>query len=514
MAQAVIFWGTFALTGLIILAHRMPLKQALNAILSRCIHHILVSVYPVRHVQDFSPLPTCIYEFPNGQGDQAKFFHGRQNSEVWEKQHGAIYRLWSGVSPEVVITRADHVQAVFKDSNMHSKAVNNNSGWFMGEILGQCVGLISGEQWKRVRAVVDVPFCHSTATSYVPAIRKRTKNFLQELWETKELSHGVLRPADDLKLFPFLITADIIYGPLTSELESELRELAPQREALFQWVMEGGLPRFAVSAYLPWTKANRDLAAFKEQWRLFNEKAHKSAVNRGILGAPIVDFFRARAEGKLSEREMLHTLDEMLFANLDVTIGAISWNVVFLAADRDVRARLLAEIESSGSGDSYVLSSTTLLAACVNESARLRPLAAFSVPQSIPTPRVVGGYMFPAGTNFIVDSYALNVRSPYWGKDGDFYRPDRFLERQRGGSTKIRYNYWRFGFGPRQCMGKYVADLVLRELLVQLVEGYELGLMLKESKEGSDEWERNPAVWIDHPDLQIKCVKKTQRADA
>ncbi|KAI0418127.1 cytochrome P450 [Xylaria grammica] len=499
MAQTASFYGIIALIGFALLALWKPLQQVFNIILSRFIHLVLVSVNPVRHAEDASSLPTCVYEFPNGQGGQAKFFHGRQNSEAWEKQHGSIYRLWSGASPEVVITRADHVQVVFKDSSTHTKAINNNSGWFMGEILGQCVGLISGEQWKRVHAVVEVPFRHSTANRYVSAIQKRTKDCLQELWDTKELSRGVLRPADDLRLLPFLITADIIYGPLT-----------PRRESLFQWVLGGGLPRFAVSAYLPWTKANCDLAAFEQQWRTFNEKAHKSAIERGILEAPIVGFFQARADGKLSEREMLHTLDEMLFANLDVTIGAVGWNVVFLAADRTIRERLLAEIEPSDARDGYILSSTTLLAACVNESARLRPLAAFSVPQSIPTPRVVGGYMFPAGTNFIIDSYALNVRNPYWGKDGDCYRPDRFLERQKGGSTESRYNYWRFGFGPRQCMGKYVADLVVRELLVQLVKGYELGLMPKESTEGSDEWERNPAVWIDHPSLQIRCVKKTQ----
>ena len=407
-----------------------------------------------------------------------------------------------------VITQADHVRAVFKDSNNHTKAVNNNSGWFMGEILGQCVGLVSGKQWKRVRSVVEVPFSHITAATYVSTIHRRTEIFLQELWDTKELSRGYLRPADDLKLLPFLITADIIYGPLTRELDSQLRALAPQREALFQWVMKGGLPRFAISAYMPWTKANRDLAAFQQSWRAFNEVAYQSALKRGLQTAPIIDFFQACANEKLSECEMLQTLDEMLFANLDVTIGAVSWNIVFLAADRAVRERLLAEVSSSDDRDSYILTSTTLLAACVNESARLRPLAAFSVPQSIPTPRVVGGYVFPAGTNFIIDSYALNVRNPYWGEDGDCYRPDRFLERQKGGSTEARYNYWRFGFGPRQCMGKYVADLVVRELLVQLIEGYELRLQLKESKEGSEEWERNPAVWIDHPDLKIKCVKK------
>ncbi|KAI0423634.1 hypothetical protein F5Y09DRAFT_203362 [Xylaria sp. FL1042] len=38
MAQAAIFYGTIALIGLILLAFRMSLRQALNVVLSRCIH--------------------------------------------------------------------------------------------------------------------------------------------------------------------------------------------------------------------------------------------------------------------------------------------------------------------------------------------------------------------------------------------------------------------------------------------------------------------------------------------
>jgi gliotoxin/aspirochlorine/mycotoxins biosynthesis cytochrome P450 monooxygenase len=342
----------------------------------------------------------------------------------------------------------------------------------------------------------------------VEIIRKRTEAFITELWNTKDLSRGLLRPADDLKLLPFLVTADVIYGPLTEELEAEIRALAPQREALFHKIIKGGLSRFKIAACIPWLEVNRELEAFQQRWHAFNEAAHQSALDRGLTDAPIVDFFKALETQKLSKSELMHTLDEMLFANLDVTIGAVSWNIIFLAAHKEMQARLHSEfeVEMQDKGNSkYLLSSTTLLAACVNESARLRPLAAFSVPQAVPTQRVVGGYVFPAGTNFIIDSYALNVRNPYWGEERALYRPDRFLEREKGGSTELRYNYWRFGFGPRQCMGKYVADLVVRELLMQLVEGYDMELMAsKESKE----WERNPGVWIDHPDMQIKCEKK------
>ncbi|PYI03212.1 cytochrome P450 monooxygenase, partial [Aspergillus sclerotiicarbonarius CBS 121057] len=483
------------------------IQHAINRFISAIIRAHLARRYPVHHVDDNTPLPTLPYQWPDGQGDGAKFLHGQSNSERWERQFGAIYRLWSGMNPEVVLTRPEHIQAVFKDSHQHLKAKNNNSGYLLGELLGQCVGLVSQEQWQRVRAVMEKPFHRSASTTYLPLIRRRTEQYFQELWETRDLSRGLLDPADDLKLLPFLVVAEIVYGRLAPDVEAELRRLAPQRETLMKHVIQGGLSRFSWSRFLP-TQANRELAAFRHRWLAFNELAHRRAVEQK-LDAPIIDFFAARDVGQLTTPELLHTLDEMLYANLDVTIGGVSWNVIFLAAHQDIASRLHQEIthhrtSSSSDLDTYLLSNTTLLAACIEESARLRPLAAFSVPQAIPTPRTIGGYHFPAGTTFIIDSYALNIRNAYWGDDRHVYQPERFLARN---PTQARYNFWRFGFGPRQCMGRFVASVVIRLVLVYLVEGYELGMVGE--KGGVEEWGRNGEVWINHPDMKVQCVKRS-----
>lgn len=69
-------------------------------------------------------------------------------------------------------------------------------------------------------------------------------------------------------------------------------------------------------------------------------------------------------------------------------------------------------------------------------------------------------FIIPAHTDFIVNSCALNMQNPFWGADAQRYAPERFLENK---STRLRYNYWRFGFGPRQRMGKHLADLVVSE---------------------------------------------------
>ncbi|MCJ1366514.1 hypothetical protein MMC16_005643 [Acarospora aff. strigata] len=480
---------------------RRILKEKSIDIISSVINTYLCYRYPVNHLEDNTPLPTCPYRWPNGQGDVAKFLEGGENSDLWGKQFGSLYRIWSGMTPEVVLTRPEHIQAVFKDSDKHSKAVDNNSGYLMSQILGQCVGLISRDQWKNVRAITEKPFLRSTATSYVSIIERRTRRHFDELRSNSNLTHGFIDPAEDLKLLPFWVVAEVVYGELSPEMEHQLRELAPEREALFKHVIQGGLARFKWSKYLP-TEANRALADFRTKWHAFNEFAHQRAVTLNT-NAPIVQMFSAASAGTVTYEQLYHTLDEMLYANLDVTLGGISWNLVFLAAHPSTQTALRAELASHRAAHGpdnlgpHLLSSSSLLAACISESARLRPLAAFSVPQSAPTPRTIANYTFPAGTNFVIDSYALNTRNPYWGADVGEYRPERFLERK---ATEARYNYWRFGFGPRQCMGKYVADLIIRALLVHLVDGFELGLVDKEGV-----WGRDRGNWINHPKMVLRC---------
>ncbi|KAL1856874.1 hypothetical protein Daus18300_010637 [Diaporthe australafricana] len=300
--------------------------------------------------------------------------------------------------------------------------------------------------------------------------------------------------------------ADILYGDrLPPGLKKELDNLTVLRDSLWATMIQGGTTRFAWSQYLP-TKTARNLRDFKRRWAVFNDQAHDIA-RQEQSQACILPWYDEVKNGKIEKEKLLQTIDEMLFANLDVTMGGISWSLLFLAANEDVQEEIRQEIaqarsttEATGPGwDDYIKTPSSMLAASVLESSRLAPLAAFSVPQAAPTERVVGGFLVPAGTNFIVDTHALNIRNPYWGPDGDTYRPARFLEGRK--PSEMRYQFWRFGFGPRQCLGKYVVDLIIRTVVAQLVEGYRLRLT------ETTHWDKNPRTWIKHPDTEIRCDK-------
>lgn len=369
----------------------------------------------------------------------------------------------------------------------------------MSQVLGQCVGLVSGEDWRKVRAITEVPFQHKAVKDYVFSVQSCVQQYMQNLHVHAKLSQGILDPAGDMKMLPFFVVAEVIYGELSPDMVADLRKLAPNRERLFKYVIAGGLARYSWSKFLP-TSANHALRGFRQAWRAFNQKALARA--RLISPQPpIVDMYAAVDDGGITEEQLLQTLDESLYANLDVTTGALSWNLVWLASSPQTRQRLREEIQTfkhQQKMDQYLLNNQNFLNACILESSRLKPLAAFSVPQAAPSERILDDWVIPARTNFVVDSYALNIRNEYWGADRTKYRPDRFFELKK---KDIRYHFWRFGFGPRQCMGKYVADLMIRCLLVHILENYELDLPDEKA-----EWKRDPESWITHPQMDLKCV--------
>jgi cytochrome P450 len=404
------------------------------------------------------------------------------------------------------------VHAVFKDSNLHLKAKNSNQGWLCGEILEHCVGLLNLDNWTRVRAIFVETFHQSKSISYVPLIQRRIQGHFQILKRTNQFTPKRMhvRPADDLKFLPFWIVCDIIYGDLTETMEMQLLQIFPLRDRIGREVTRGGFSRFSISRFFP-TSLNHTLREFKKKWRDFNDQTYQEA-QIAALGSrhPIISMYAAVEDGRISKTELLHTLDELTFDNLDVITANLGWILVFLAANSSTQEEVRAEItkiRNTGSPDAwanYLSGSSTLLMACVLESTRLKPTAPVSINQAITTDRIIDHFLIPAGTNFLVDTHALNVADPYWGEDSTIYRPKRFLEGRRMAS--MRYHFFRYGFGPRQCLGKNVADLFLKATVAYLVENYRLDLA-KGISHIPDEWESKANNFFNLPAQEIVCTE-------
>lgn len=366
----------------------------------------------------------------------------------------------------------------------------------MGDLVGDGVGLISQEHWKRVHAVVSPPFAQKP-TTYVPFVQSRISRHFSNLYREYESGKPLrIKPAEDLKLLPFWVISDLLYGELPPEMVEDLLHITDLRTDVFQYAFKGGLSLFAISKLFSPTIRNK-LRVFHTRWADFNRQAYQKAKGSDTDSAcAILSLYAAVEKGQITSTELMHTLDEVLFANIDVTIGSFSWIPSFLAEDPCLQNELRMEISEARSDESkdswarYIASNSTLLASCISESARLKPVTNYTYAQSIPTGREVGGFHIPQGTYMVVDTKALNIWDDAWGSDKMSFRPRRFLEESR---ANFRYRFWRFGFGPRQCIAQALADTILKVLVAYTVEHYRLKSPGKSAKNGPESQKRGDA---------------------
>ncbi|ETS75559.1 hypothetical protein PFICI_12503 [Pestalotiopsis fici W106-1] len=119
-----------------------------------------------------------------------------------------------------------------------------------------------------------------------------------------------------------------------------------------------------------------------------------------------------------------------------------------------------------------LLSSLKYLRACLDETMRLTPPVASSVPREVDQGGIiVDGIPVPAGMSVGTSTYAMH-RNPAIFPRPDEYVPERWLERPIDPKTIAAFNP--FLKGPRACPGKMIAYLAMHAGLFHLVYNYDL----------------------------------------
>jgi len=126
-----------------------------------------------------------------------------------------------------------------------------------------------------------------------------------------------------------------------------------------------------------------------------------------------------------------------------------------------------------------LLTQSTYLRACLDESLRLSPPVGGLLPREVlPGGILIDGHQFPAGTVVGVPHYALHHKEEYF-PDPWAFRPGRWIVASEGGEeggegtpqsvALAREAFCPFSVGPRGCVGKGMAYLELSVALARVV---------------------------------------------
>lgn len=183
---------------------------------------------------------------------------------------------------------------------------------------------------------------------------------------------------------------------------------------------------------------------------------------------------------KKDKQIAIATVADMFLAGIDTTGKALASALYFLAKNRDKQEILRTELrkyltEKNTPITGAMLANCPYLKAVIKETLRKAPVAIGNARTTI-NDIVLAGYQIPKDTEVIpILIFASNDEQFY--KSANQFLPERWL---RSTDSDLSYknahpfSYAPFGFGPRACIGKRLANLELEIVLAKIIRNFDL----------------------------------------
>ncbi|CAI0425767.1 unnamed protein product [Linum tenue] len=169
---------------------------------------------------------------------------------------------------------------------------------------------------------------------------------------------------------------------------------------------------------------------------------------------------------------------DMFVAGTDTSSATLEWTMTELARHPTILAEATQEIRSVVGKKSRVdeshLQHLTYMKSVIKEAMRLHPPVPLLVPRESMEDCVMDGYMIPARTRVLINSYAIS-RDPTLWKDPLEFNPERFLESGIDFHDQ-EFRFLPFGGGRRGCPGFHFGLATVEIALARLLYHFDWAL--------------------------------------
>ncbi|XP_016469973.2 isoleucine N-monooxygenase 2 [Nicotiana tabacum] len=249
---------------------------------------------------------------------------------------------------------------------------------------------------------------------------------------------------------------------------------------------------FGISDYLPWL-SGLDLDGHKAiikkafliatkhidleiDQRIHIWKDGNKTVEEDILDVLIM-LRDTNGNPMLNAKEIKAQVLEFMLATLDNPSYAVEWTIKEMLNQPKIMQRAIEEIGNVIGNNRFVqesdLPQLNYVKACVKESFRLHPLAAFNAPHVSLSDSVVGDYFIPKGSVVLLSRLGLG-RNPRVWDDPMKFKPERHMNEEGDDVvfTDSELRLLSFSIGRRGCPGVKLGSTITTMLLARLLQGF------------------------------------------
>jgi cytochrome P450 family 110 len=215
----------------------------------------------------------------------------------------------------------------------------------------------------------------------------------------------------------------------------------------------------------------------KKIFQFLHDEVRERRQQKGSLHTDMLSelIFACDETGKpLSDEEVRDLLFLPIFASRDGAAHSLAWCLYWIHSLRDIRERLLKELDSLGQNpDPMNIAALPYLSAVCNESLRIRSSPMFMLPRLVESPVRIMDYDLIPGTVLIGNIYSTHQREDLYPEPKKF-KPERFLEKKFS-----PYEFLPFGGGARNCIAAPFAMFQMKLILATILSNYKLELANK-----------------------------------
>ncbi|KAK6188669.1 hypothetical protein SNE40_004801 [Patella caerulea] len=341
-----------------------------------------------------------------------------------------------------------------------------------------------GDNWARMRKIVDKPMLKpKTVETYADDINIVVGDLLDRFKRVRSPDMVVENLSSELFNWALESIGTILYEKRMGSL-SDIRD--PENDKFIQSVRN----IFTSTVYLFGLPPMLSRFFMRSQWKIHEEawntvfRIAEKCVTERLEQLKDV----SRSEGDevgiieyLAERmplkEVYANITELMAGGVDTTSNSVQFLLYEIAKNPNIQNKIHQEVEENMKDNGMVdLKNLKYLKASIKETLRMYPVVN-NIGRITQSDTVINGYLIPKGKMVGYSPYVLGRNESLY-EEADVFKPERWLRDQPGGQDKIHpFAYLPFGFGPRMCVGRRIAEMEIQMLVSQMLRRFRLELV-------------------------------------